>query len=226
MPRLTRGAAALLIAFVACQVLISAQARRGQPRRPAPPPPLQTEPAMVNCPTVLGQGAKTGRTFCDVLIGRDPAAGIVIPLPPHTGDVTLTFDLHNRHTYSEDEIRNKRAYHRYFASVGALTMDNTLISRAFVQSEFRTAADLIDRVLGGSGPGGLKAVAPTGTEAIVITIPGAEQSVSILGEKLSVVRVDGAKDEFSTPGRPIAVISNVMLEYRPAPPPRRAAPRR
>ena len=41
--------------------------------------------------------------------------------------------------------------------------------------------------------------------------------VSILGEKLSVVRVDGA-DNFTAPGRPIAVISNVMLEYRPAPP--------
>ena len=46
-------------------------------------------------------------------------------------------------------------------------MDNTLISRAVVQSEFRTAADLVDRVGGGAGPGGVKAVAPTGTESIV-----------------------------------------------------------
>ncbi len=43
-----------------------------------------------------------------------------------------------------------------------------------------------------------------------------EQGVSLLGEKLSVIRVDG-KDEFTTQGRPIAVISNVMIEYRPAP---------
>jgi hypothetical protein len=76
---------------------------------------------------------------------------------------------------------------------------------------------MIDRVLGGSGPGGLKAVAPTGSEIIVVTVPEMEQGVSILGEKLSVLRVDG-KDEFTTPGRPIAIISNVMLEYRPAPP--------
>ena len=180
---------------------------------------------MIACPAVLGQGAKTGRTFCDVLIGRDPAGGIIITLPPHTGDVTLSFDLHNRHTYSEDQIRNKRAYHRYTASIGVLALDNTLLSRAVVQSEFRTAADLVDRVLGGSGPGGLKAVAPTGSEPIAVTIPEEEQSVSVLGEKLSVIRVDG-KDDFTTPGRPAAVISNVMVEYRPPPPPRPARRRR
>jgi hypothetical protein len=217
-----RAVTALFIVVLASQMLLSAQTKRAPaPTRKPTPLPLRTEAAMMNCPTVLGQGAKTGRTFCDVLIGRDPAGGILIPLPPHTGPVTLTFDLHNRHTYSEDEIKNNRAYHRYTASIGVLTMDNTLISRALVQNEFRTAVDLLDRVLGGSGPGGLKAVAPTGSEPIAITIDEPEQSVSILGEKLSVIRVDG-KDVFETPGRPIAVISNVILEYRPGPPPRPA----
>ncbi len=50
------------------------------------------------------------------------------------------------------------------ATIGALTMDNTLISRAVVESEFRTANDLVDRVGGGApAPAGSKAVAPTGT---------------------------------------------------------------
>jgi len=220
-----RAAALLLIAVLAGHQAASAQTRRAPARRPAPPPPLQTEPAMVTCPTVLGQGARTGRMFCDVLIGNDPAGGIVIPLPAHVGDVTLTFDLHNRHTYSEDEIRNKRAYHRYTASVGVMAMDVTLLSRAAVESEFRTASDLVDRILGGSGPGGLKAVAPTGSESVAITIPEAEQMVSILGEKLSVIRMDG-RDDFKTPGRPIAIVSNIMVEYHPAPPPKPVAPAR
>ena len=81
----------------------------------------------------------TKRAFCDVLTGRDPATGIVIPLPPHRGDVTLTFDLHNRHTFSEEQMKEPRAaFTRYTASIGALTMDNTLISRAAIQSEFRS----------------------------------------------------------------------------------------
>jgi hypothetical protein len=157
------------------------------------------------------------------MAGRDPAAGIIIKLPPHTGPVTLTFDLHNRHTYSEEQTKANRAYARYTATVGVLMMDNTLISRAVVQSEFRTASDLLDRVGGGAGPGGVKAVAPTGTESISIEIPESESAVSILGEKLTVDRIDGSAT-YSQPGRPVANISHVMIEYRPAPPPK-AAPK-
>jgi hypothetical protein len=217
-------------AVLAGHLIVSAQTTQ-KPRttakpKPAPPPALTTEAATVTCPTVLGTGAKTGLMFCDVLIGGDdPASGILVALPPHTGEVTLSFDLHNRHTYSEEQIKSKRAYHRYTASIGVFAIDNTLLGRAVVQSEFRTAGDLVDRVLGGSGPGGLKAVAPTGTESIVMTIEEMAESVSIVGEKLSVVRLDG-KDEFTTAGRPIAVVSNVMLEYRPAPPKRPVPARR
>lgn len=182
---------------------------------------------MVECPVMLGEGARDGVSYCDVVIGRDPLNGIVIKFPPHRGPVTLTFNLHNRHTYSEEQIKTNRAYHRYTATIGVLALDNTLLSRFYVQNEFRTPADLVDRIRGGSGPGGLKAVAPTGTEAItiVVTEDDAKDGVSILGEKLSVVRVDGA-DTFTAPGRPVAVISNVMLEYRPAPAAKPAPARR
>ena len=104
-------------------------------------------------------------------------------------------------------------------------MDNTLVSRAVVQNEFRTAADLVERIGGGAGPGGMKAVAPTGTEPITIAIPEKEDEVSILGEKLTVERIDGTAT-YTSAGRPIAVISNVMIEYRPGPPPRKTVRRR
>jgi hypothetical protein len=228
-----RAAAIFLIAALAAQVAVLAQTRRTPARRaPAPaskpaskPLPLLTEPAVFNCPMTLGQGARGGLTYCDVQVGREPAAGIIIPFPAHQGPVKLSFTLHNRHTFSEEQIKTNRAYHRYTATIGVLTMDNYLISRAVVQNEFRAATDLVDRIRGGSGAGGLKAVAPTGSEAIVIVVPAEEKSVSILGEKLSVVRVDGT-DNFTAPGRPIAVISNVMLEYRPAPAPRPTTTRR
>jgi hypothetical protein len=176
---------------------------------------------MMMCPQVLGEGVRTKRSYCDVLIGRDVAGGILITLPAHTGPVTLSFDLHNRHTYSEELVKTNRGYSRYTATIGVLTLDNTLVSRAIVQNEFRTQADLVDRISGGSGAGGLKAVAPTGTESVSIVIPEEAMQVSILGEKLSVVRVDG-NDTFSVPGRPMAIISNVTVEYRPPPPARPA----
>jgi hypothetical protein len=152
--------------------------------------------------------------------GRDPAEGILIKLPPHRGPVLLTFDLHNRQTYSEEQVKANRAFSRYTATIGVLTMDNTLISRAVVQNEFRKASDLVDRVGGGAGPGGAKAVAPTGTESVAIEIPEGEDQVSVLGEKVTVERLDGTAT-YSSPGRPIAVISNVMIEFHPPPPARK-----
>lgn len=212
--------------FVALIVVLAlftpalAQTRRQPASKPAAKPvPLKSEPAPVECPSVLGNGMATQRSYCDVLTGRTPAEGIVIKLPPHRGDVTLSFDLHNRHTYSEELAKTFRGFRRYTATIGVLTADNTLISRAIIQNEFRTEHDLVERIGGGAGPGGVKAVAPTGTEPIRIVIPAAEQSVSILGEKLTVLRVDGT-DNFTSPGRPIALVSNVMLEYRPGPVPR------
>lgn len=206
----------MTIAALAAAPLVADAQRQAPAGRGAAPAGTRTAPAAIECPSLLGDGVQTGRSFCDVLTGRDPAEGIIVTLPPHTGPVTLTFDLHTRHTYSEELIKANRAYRHYTATIGVLTADNTLLARGVVQNEFRTAADLFDRVSGGVGPGGVKAVAPTGLESITVTIPASEETVSILGEKLTIVRPDGV-DNFVTPGRPIAIISNVTVQYRPAP---------
>jgi hypothetical protein len=194
-------------------------ARRPAPVRKPPPPKLVTAPAELSCPSPLGSGVKSKQMFCDVLTGRDPAQGIIIKLPPHRGVLTLKFDLHNRHTYSEEEVRMKKGFSAYTATIGVLTLDNTLVTRAVAASEFRRAEDLVDRIGGGAGPGGVKAVAPVGTEPISVAIPDDVTEVSILGEKLSIVRSDGVPANYSAPGRPIAIISNAAVEYTPAPPP-------
>src|SRR5215207_7893247 len=93
------GLIALAVVVLAAPVTL-AQARRGTASTPAAA--ARTEVAKMTCPQVLGQGVQSGRTFCDVVITRNPAEGIIVPVPAHTGAVTLTFDLHNRHTYSEE----------------------------------------------------------------------------------------------------------------------------
>lgn len=218
--------------LVLCAVLTAipaadAQTRKSTKKPPArtakkaPEPPLQTIQAEWQCGSELGIGVTSGRRFCDVLTGNDPKQGVLITIPPHRGPVTISFELHNRHTYSADLVKLKQAYRKYTATVGVLSMDNTLVDRAVVLSEFRTEKDLFDRIGGGAGPGGVKAVAPSGAEPIVIELPAdIGGQVSVLGEKLSVVRPDGV-DNFTSPGRPIASISNVMLEFRPGPPPKK-----
>ena len=207
-------------------VPLSAQTRKPPLRKPAPVPAAALKKVVpeMTCPTPLGVGLKTKVSFCEVIAGRDPAGGVLIQIPPHKGPAMLSFDLHNLHLYSEEQVKARRAFSRYTATIGVLTMDNTLVSRAVVQNEFRTAADLVDRVGGGAGPGGAKAVAPTGSEPITIAIPEAEAQVSLLGEKLAVDRIDGAAT-YTQAGRPIAVISNVSLEYKPGPPPRKPSGR-
>jgi len=187
----------------------------------APAVPLSRIQAEWTCASELGMGVTTRRRFCDVLTGNDPKEGVLVTIPPHRGPVTLSFELHNRHTYSAELVKLKQAYRKYTATIGVLSMDNTLIDRAIIQSEFRTEKDLFDRIGGGAGPGGVKAVAPSGDEFIVLELPAdVGEQVSVLGEKLSVMRPDGT-DNFNSPGRPIATISNVMLEYRPGPPPKK-----
>jgi hypothetical protein len=180
---------------------------------------MKTAPAQVKCAESLGTGVRTHASFCFVLAGRDPAEGVIVTIPAHTGPATLTFSLHNRHTYSEEEMRAGRGFARYTAVIGVLTMNGELLGRGAVQSEFRGAKDLYDRVSGGAGPGGVKAVAPIGNEQVTITIPQGVDEVSLLGEVLDSTTAAGR--EVAAPGRPVALVSNVEAEYRPAPARRR-----
>jgi hypothetical protein len=196
------------------------QKRRTPPKKsaraakPAPLAPLKTITPDVKCPSLIGTGIKTVRSFCDVPAGREPAQGIVISLPAHAGPGTLTFDLHARHVYSEDEMKRGKAYSRYRVVIGALTMSGDLLERGAVEAEFRTAADLFDRIGGGAGPGSLKAVAPAGREQVIVTVPAGVDEVSLLGETLDAITSAGHETAVM-PGRPVAIVSNLLFEYHP-----------
>lgn len=177
-------------------------------------PALKVEPAAIQCPSELGRGVRTRLQFCDILISRQPDDGAIVTIPPHDGQAWVTFTLHNRHTFSEEEVRARRAYARYTAVVGLLTMDGELIERAAVQSEFFVEANLFDRIEGGAGPRGLKAVAPIGAEQVRIPVESDVERVSLLGEKLMVGRRE-ANATYTIVGTPIATVSNVKVEYRP-----------
>jgi hypothetical protein len=213
---------ALAAAGAAAEGAQSSTTKKPPPKPPAKtaktaPPKLTTAPANITCPYLLGVGVGSQRQFCDVMTGRNPADGVLVHLPPHKGTLTLSFDLHNRHTYSAEAVKQGKAYASYTATIGALTMEGDLLGRGVVQSEFRSVKDLLDRVGGGAGPGGVKAVAPIGNERILIDVPQDVTVVSLLGERLTVVTRDGT-ETFTAAGRPIADISNVTVEYQPAKP--------
>ena len=195
----TRMVAALAIAAAICaESTVQAEQQRKRPparttrAKPKPVPP-KLEAANVTCPESLGVGVKSGADYCFVLAGRDPLQGVVIAIPPHIGETTLIFDLHNRHTYSEEQMKAGRGFAKYAAVIGVLTMKGELLERAAVQTEFRSAADVHERISGGAGPGGVKAVAPVGAERVSMPLPAEVTQVSLLGEVLDATITSGSR---------------------------------
>jgi hypothetical protein len=167
------------------------------------------------CAASLGAGLESRRTFCDVLIGATGADSIVMTVPPHRGTATLLFDLHNRFTIPGPASPPVLAVARHEAVVAVTTPAGDVLGRAAVVREFRTIEDLFDRIGGGGRPGGVKAVAPGPAEPARFTIPTGVNTVGIVGSRLTVLTRAGGLQTFDTPGRPVAMASNLRIQYRP-----------
>jgi hypothetical protein len=102
---------------------------------------------------LLGTGVKSHATFCFVLAGRDPRRRMVT-IPSHTGTATLSFSLHNRHTYSEEQMKAGQGFAKCTAVIGVLSMTGELLGRGAVQSEFRAARGSLRPRVRRGGPGG------------------------------------------------------------------------
>ena len=201
------GARAMGVASAVFAATVTAGAQRGTTTA------SKSGPA-VACAAELGTGLKTKRQFCDIVISKDTSRSINITLPPHKGAATLTFDLHNRFGSPEAGTPPDKVYARHVAVVAVVAPSGTVVSRLVVEGEFRGMASVFDRIGGGSGPGGAKAIAPGPLEPIHVTIPSALSSVGIVGVKLTVTSLRGT-DTFDSPGLPVAIASNFKVEYTP-----------
>ena len=136
-------------------------------------------------------------------------------IPPHTGPATLMFDLHNRFTVPASGTPAGEWFMRATAQVAVVRPTGPVIQRFAVSGEFRTINDLFDRITGGAPSGGLKAVAPGRAEPIRATIPAGLNGAGIVGVRLEYSTLAQPNEVANTPGRPIAIVSNVRVEYIP-----------
>lgn len=167
------------------------------------------------CAAALGSGVRTRRAFCDVIIAATPEGSVSIPVPARNGPATLLFDLHNRFGIPVLSGYPGVSYTRHEAVIRIVDATGDVVGRGAVVREFRAVADLFDQLAGGGAPGGVKGVAPGPPEAVRVTIPAGVTSVGIAGERLRVRTSSGADDTYDAPGRPVAIASNIRLEYRP-----------
>jgi hypothetical protein len=199
-------------AWLAFVIVSGATALAANEQRSSKSPARRTSTA-VTCSSDLGRGAKSARQFCDVLISKAGAESVVMVIPPHSGAATLRFDLHNRFVVPLGRPDPGAAFARHSAIVAVLRSTGEQISRAAVAAEFRTVQDLFDRI-SGTGPGGVKAVAPGPAEAYQVEIPPTVSSISMVGVRVEVLTRAGQATK-ENEGTPVAIVSNLRVEYTP-----------
>lgn len=165
-----------------------------------------------SCAADLGVGLKSRRKFCDLIVSSNPRDGAMMTIPPHTGQTTLMFDLHNRYTPPPAGAAPAQVYAKHTAIVAILDQSGAQVSKAAVSRELRTDVDIFDRVAGGVGPGGAIAVAPGRAEAIVMTLPESVTAIAVVGVSLEIMSLT-EQGTFTAPGRPVAIGSNFRIEY-------------
>ena len=159
---------------------------------------------------LMGKGATTNRSYYDVVITKDPVAGVLIKLPYTKKGGKFTFDLHHRIAMTEDfglpaevttvvEILSGGT-----TSVGAYTVaDKVNPGDKFDESINKTSSAEID-----------KYVTPLSRKTITLDIRPGPQSISIVGQMLIITR-GTTTTRVDTPGTRIATVSNFKFQETP-----------
>lgn len=185
-----------------------------QQKSPAAKPPATKTSTTFRCAADLGTGLASRRRFCDVIVASVAADSVSVAIPLHRGAATLLFDLHNRFTVPAVPVGAPQAFVRHVAVVAVIRQTGDIIERAAVTRDYRTPASLFDRLPGAGRGASPKAIAPGDPQPVRITIPAGVNAIGIVGTRLEEWRVSG-RAAFDSPGRPIAIVSNVRVEYTP-----------
>ena len=203
-----RAMALMVAAAVACGLVGGVPTLDAAVQRGTAKPRLVTRPQPAVCSSDLGAGVKTRRRFCDVIIATTPGDSIAMTLPARTGAAALMFDLHNRFPVPAPKASAAQTFTSETAVVAVVRSTGEVIDRAAVSREFRSAADLFDRLAGAN------ATAPGPAVAVRITIPAGVNAIGLVGVRLEEWKATG-RGAYVTPKRSIALASNFRLEFTP-----------
>jgi hypothetical protein len=210
----TRAMVLVPVMVGALAAALPAQQRGGRattPAKPAAPAGPVASVLKAACASPLGKGVKTSREFCDVIVAATGVGSVSMDIPAHTGPATLFVDLHPRFEVAEGDAA--RLFQRHTSVVAIVGPTGDVIDRAVAIGEFRSVADLYDRVAG-TGPGGFKVVAPGPATPIKVTIPAGVTGIGIVGLRVEIMNRFNTQ-AFPEPGRPVAVVSSWRIEYIP-----------
>jgi hypothetical protein len=156
---------------------------------------------------LMGKGANTGQLYYDVVITRQPTAGVLIKLPYTKKGGKFTFDLHHRIAMTDDfglpaEVTTVvEALSGGTTSVGVYTISDKINpGDKFDEPIIKTSSAEID-----------KYVTPLSRKTITLDIRPGPQSISIVGQMLIISR-GTTTTRIDTPGTRIATVSNFRFQ--------------
>jgi hypothetical protein len=156
---------------------------------------------------LMGKGETTGRDYYDVVITRQPNAGVLIKLPYTKKGGTFSFDLHHRITVTNDfglpaELTTiVEALSGGTTSIGVYTISNKVEpGDKFDEPIVKSSSAEID-----------KYVTPLFRKTITMDIRPGPQSLSIVGQMMSISR-GTTTTRIDTPGTRIATVSNFKFQ--------------
>src|SRR5215472_4948041 len=156
---------------------------------------------------LMGKGANTGQPYYDVVITRQPTAGVLIKLPYTKKGGKFSFDLHHRLAMTDDfglpadittvvEVLSGGT-----TSIGVYTVADTISpGQKFDETVQKTSTAEID-----------KYVTPLGRKTITLDIRPGPQSLSIVGQ-MAIITRGNTTTRIDTPGTRIAVVSNFKFQ--------------
>ena len=151
---------------------------------------------------LMGKGVASGSSYYDVVITRQPNAGVLIKLPYTKKGGKFSFDLHHRIAMTED-----------FGLPAEVTTVIEVLSGGTISLGVFTIADKInsgDRfdegIIKASAAEIDKFVTPMARKTITMDIRPGPQSVSIVGQTLIITR-GTSTTRIDTPGTRIAAVS-------------------
>jgi hypothetical protein len=152
---------------------------------------------------LMGKGESSGSSYYDVVITRQPNAGVLIKLPYTRKGGQFSFDLHHRIAMTDDfglpaEVTTViEVLSGGTTSLGVFTISDEINSGARFDEGIIKASDAeIDRF-----------VTPMARKTITMDTRPGPQSISIVGQTLIITR-GTTTTRIDTPGTRIAAVSN------------------
>jgi hypothetical protein len=156
---------------------------------------------------LMGKGEKSGVTYYDVIITRQPTSGVLVKLPYTKKGGKFSFDLHHRLAMTEDfglpaEITSVvEVLSGGTSSLGVYTISDVINpGAAFDEKVIKTSTAEID-----------KFVTPMSRKTVTMDVRPGPQSISIVGQMLIITR-GTTTTRIDTPGIRIAAVSNFKFD--------------